>query len=128
MSGVKKQSGFTLLEILIALIFVAMGVGAIIEVMGQNINNVSELERRILASWVASNRIAEIRHEARTQKVKTGRKTKRVKMGGMEWRARATIEKTDVERVYLLKLEVYGDDASDKAPYAAYNTAITDAL
>lgn len=125
---IKRQSGFTLLEILIALIFVSMGVAAIIQVMGQNINNMGELERRVLASWVASNQIAEIRHKSRTDKIKSGRKTERVKMGGLNWRARATIQRTEVERVYLLTMEVYDDEAPNEAPYAAYTSAITDVL
>lgn len=124
----RNQSGFTLLEVLIALLFVAMGIVTVIEVTSKHVSNVSELEKRIIASWVASNKIAEIRHEARTDKVKTGGKTDRVKMGGMSWRSRAKIEETEVERVFLLTVEVRDDNNKDRGIYASVTTAVTDRL
>lgn len=124
----KKQHGFTLLEVMIALLFVAMGIVTVIQVTANHVSNMSELEKRIIASWVASNKIAEIRHEARTSKVKTGGDTDRVKMGGMRWRSRANIEKTEVERVFLLTVEVRDDNNTDRGVYASVTSAVTDRL
>ena len=116
------------MEVLIALIFVAMGVVTVIEVTSQHVNNLSELEKRVLAGWVASNKVAEIRHEAKTDKIRTGGKTDRINMGGMRWRTRAKIESTDVERVFLLTVEVRDDNNAERAVYASVTTAVTDTL
>jgi len=122
------QRGFTLIEVMVALLFVALAITTIIEVTTQHVGNLSELEKRVLASWVASNKIAEIRHDARTEKIKTGGKTDRVKMGGMRWRSRAKVEETEVERVYLLTVEVRDDNNKDRGVYASVTTAVTDRL
>lgn len=121
-----KSAGFTLIEVMVALIFVSLGIVTIIEVTSQHVNNLSELEKRVLASWVASNKAAEIRHDAKTDRVKSGSDTDRVKMGGMQWRTRAKLEETEVERVFLLKVEVRDDNDSKRGVYANLTTAITD--
>jgi len=110
MQGVKPQAknrretGFTLLEVLVAILIVSLGVVSIIQVTAQHVNNLVELEKRMMASWVASNHIAEIRYDARTEKLKTGGKTERYKLGGQSWRSRAKVDETEVERVYLVMM------------------------
>lgn len=124
----QKQSGFTLLEVLVALVFVAFGIVTVIEVTSQHVNNLAELEKRVLASWVASNKVAEIRHDAKTDKVRSGSKNDRIKMGGMRWRTRAKITETDVDRVFLITVEVRDDNNADRAIYSSVTTAVTDRL
>ncbi|RBP49246.1 type II secretion system minor pseudopilin GspI [Arenicella xantha] len=122
----RQQAGFTLLEVLIALVFVAFGIVTVIEVTTQHVKNLSELEKRVIAGWVASNKVAEIRHDAKTEKLKIGSDTDRVKQGGMRWRTKAKIEKTDVERVFLLVVEVRDDNDVERGLYATSTTAVTD--
>lgn len=122
----KAQRGFTLIEVMVALVFVALGISTIIQVTTSYVGNITELEKRALASWVASNHIAEIRFESETEKVKTGTKSKRQKMGGYEWRSKAKITKTEVERVFLLEVEVWSDRSNDKTPYASFTSAVTE--
>ncbi len=122
-----SQKGFTLLEIIIALAIVAIAVLAIANAMNQHTHVASELQKRIVASWVASNAIAEIRHDAKTDKIKTGSKSDIVKMGGFRWRARTKIEETDVERVFLVTVEVKDENSRDKKSFASLTTAISDA-
>ncbi|WP_189400092.1 type II secretion system minor pseudopilin GspI [Arenicella chitinivorans] len=121
-----RESGFTLLEVMIALIFVSLGIATVIEVTSQHVMNLSELEKRAMAGWVASNKVAEIQYEAKTSKVRTGNKNDRVKMGGMRWRTRAKIEKTEIERVFMLTVEVRDDEDVDRGLYAQVTTAITE--
>ncbi len=109
-----------------ALVFVALGISTVIQVTTSYVGNITELEKRALASWVASNHIAEIRFESETERVRTGNKSKRYKMGGYQWRSKAKIAKTEVERVFLLEVEVWNDRGNDKTPYASYTTAVTE--
>ena len=111
---------------MIALVFVSFGIVTVIEVTTQHVKNLSELEKRVLAGWVASNKIAEIRHEAKTDKVRTGNQSDRVEQGGMRWRTKARMEKTDVERVFLLTVEVRDDNDAEHGLYATATTAVTD--
>lgn len=55
------SKGFTLLEILVALAVVAIGTAAVLQTAGATAKSLQVAEDRILATWVASNRIAEIR-------------------------------------------------------------------
>lgn len=126
--SLRKQSGFTLIEVLVALLVVSLGIGSVIQVTSQHVRNITELEKRMLASWVASNHIAEIRHSAKVDRISSGSKTERYKMGGQDWRSKVKVEETDVERVFLLTVEVSGDSHLDKKIYASATSAVTDRL
>ena len=123
-----KNSGFTLIEILVALLVVSIGIGSVIQVTSRHVNNISELEKRMLASWVASNHIAEIRHDAKIDKLRNRSKTGRYKMGGRDWRSKAIVKETDVERVFLLTVEVSDDSDLEKKIYATMTSAVSDRL
>lgn len=59
-TGFCKPSGFTLLEILIALAILAIGLAAAMRAIGAATNTSYELKQRLLAQWVAQNRVGEI--------------------------------------------------------------------
>jgi len=59
----RRNQGFTLLEVLIALLVVAIAVAALARVGSQALNTQFEAEQRTLALWVADNQIAELRLE-----------------------------------------------------------------
>ena len=58
-----RPAGFTLIEVLVALAIVATALLAALRAAGQSTANVGELRGRLLAGWVAENRLAE--HRAR---------------------------------------------------------------
>lgn len=122
---IKSTRGFTLIEIIIALAIVAIAVLAIANAMNQHTHVASELEKRVVASWVAANVAAEVRHSAKTDRVRTGSSSDIVEMGGHKWRASAHITETDVEQVFLLKVEVKDERARQENDYATLLTAIT---
>jgi general secretion pathway protein I len=53
--------GFTLIEVLVALVIVAFGVGAVLAALSAAAVNVSALREKTLAQWIALNRIADVR-------------------------------------------------------------------
>ena len=54
-----KDSGFTLIEVLVALAIISIALLASLRVAGGTTNNVAELRARLLADWVAENVLAE---------------------------------------------------------------------
>jgi len=59
----RLTAGFTLVEVLVALAIVAIALMAALRAAGQATNAAGELRLRLLAGWVAENRLAE--HHAR---------------------------------------------------------------
>jgi general secretion pathway protein I len=58
---VKHLSGFTLIEVLVALVIVAFGMGAVLAALSSSAENISALREKTLAEWVAMNQIADTR-------------------------------------------------------------------
>lgn len=78
--------GFTLVEVLVALAIVSIALLAALRAAGQATNAVGELRSRLLAGWVAENRLAE--HRARGDWLQVGIGRGRQSQGGAEfaWR------------------------------------------
>ena len=124
----KPARGFTLIEIMVALFIVSFTVVAVIDVMGKHANITAELEKRLVASWVASNLIAQLRHDARINRVRERTNDETIELGGQRWRTTAEFAETEVERVFLLTVEVTSDTQFDSTVYATLTTAVTDRL
>lgn len=56
-----KPSGFTLIEVLVALAIISIALLAAMRAAGQSTSSVGELRSHLLAGWVAENRLAEYR-------------------------------------------------------------------
>jgi general secretion pathway protein I len=57
----RHNGGFTLLEVLVALAIAATGITAMVQAMTARINRAQDLEQKVLATWVAGNRLSELR-------------------------------------------------------------------
>jgi general secretion pathway protein I len=57
----QKQAGFTLLEVLVALVIVGTALGASLRAVGSLTQNSSDLRAAMMATWSAENRLAQIR-------------------------------------------------------------------
>ena len=56
----KRATGFTLLEVLVALAVLAIAMGAVIGATTQSVNTVGVLRDRTFATWVALNKVNEL--------------------------------------------------------------------
>jgi general secretion pathway protein I len=56
-----RLHGFTLIEVLVALVIVAFGMGAMLAALSGSASNVAALRDKTLAQWVALNCIADVR-------------------------------------------------------------------
>ncbi len=57
----KRDTGFTLLEVLVALVIVGTALGASLRAVGSLTQNSSGLRASMMATWSAENRLAQIR-------------------------------------------------------------------
>ena len=56
----RSQSGFTLIEVLVALAIVTIGMGALLAALGSSADSASYQRDKTFAEWVALNRIEEV--------------------------------------------------------------------
>ncbi|NOZ10619.1 MAG: type II secretion system minor pseudopilin GspI [Gammaproteobacteria bacterium] len=106
---VRADRGFTLLEVLVALVIVATGIAATTQALGALTARTAALEARMLSTWVASNRLAENRF-MRTWPGLGGYQGE-VKQGGRTWYYREDVVATPDPDIRRMNVYVYADEA-----------------
>lgn len=102
-----KTRGFTLVEVMVALVVVAVALPALLFTLNQQVDGTSYLRERSHAQWVAANRMAEIRLvTARTGAVSTGRVNGESEMAGNTWYWRTLTEESQIPGFYRVDIEV----------------------
>ena len=114
MVAASRTRGFTLLEVLIALVVLALSLSAVIKATGDYTNNQSWLRDRTLATWVARNVLVESQLKGDWPRV--GERKGTLEMGGREWRWLARISQTEEQRLRRLDVEVSPIDDDDAEP------------
>ena len=97
----RRQRGFTLMEVLVALAVLALGMTAVIGAAGSSTRRGSELRDRTFADWVAMNELTSLRL-AKT--VPSGSLNGDADMAGEKWHWTATV--TGTEDPDLLRIDV----------------------
>ena len=110
-SGVKKFRAFTLLEVMVAMLVIAIGLGALIESTGNSAWQSAYLKQKTIASWVAQNQIALYRAKRIWGTTSSAKGT--TEMANIEWRWEMKISKTDDPSLRRLDVDVFldGDDS-----------------
>lgn len=116
----KRESGFTLLEVLVALAIFALVAASVLTSTSRSLQNASRLEEKTLAMWVADNRLAEL--QLSKSPVADGREQGEVEFAGRRWRWQSEIQATsdtDLRRVTLwvapMEHERMAGDLSERA-------------
>lgn len=107
----EHATGFTLIEIMVALAIITISLGAIIENTTAANRNAQYLRDKTIAGWIAMNQISLIR--ARREWSSASSRQGEVEMGGQEWRWNMSIVKTDDANMRRLNIQVYKLDQED---------------
>lgn len=106
-----RHLGFTLMEVLVALLIVSLGMLGVIQAVGQAASSTSHLRDKTLAHWVAMNRITELRLQSSPPQL--GDSSGTVEMAGREWRWTTVVVKTPVNSMSRIDVSVALKDDED---------------
>jgi general secretion pathway protein I len=97
-----ESRGFTLLEVLVALLLLALAMVALVRSAGQEAQALVQQREATLAQWIAANVIAETEQ----------------RYAGRDWRWQLDVAATDDPGVLRLEVRVHPDDGDVAMPAA----------
>ena len=106
--GSAKQTGFTLLEVLVALFILAITMAAVSRTASSSIHHVDALRTRVIADWVAQNRLAI--HQARGDYPAPGIQTGSEEQAGQTYPWQEEIIATPNPTMRRIVVNVYAPD------------------
>ena len=99
-----KQTGFTLVEVMVALSIIAIGMAAVIMTVAATTANSTYLRDKTFANWVAQNQLAEI--ELSPVKPKFGFTDGNEKLAGVTWYWTTKVDKTEDQDTNRVEITV----------------------
>ena len=102
-----KLRGFTLLEVMIALLVITLGMGAVINTTSESGWKSALLRQKTIAAWVAQNQITKYR--ALRTWGKPTRRSGKVEMANVEWKWEMQTSTTDDPSLQRIDVEVFID-------------------
>jgi general secretion pathway protein I len=106
--------GFTLLEVLIGLLVLALALVALSRTAANQVNASGALRERTFAGWLAQDVLTETR--LTTSFPDTGKTDGRRRFAGRDWRYDVVVQSTDVSTIRRIDVHVF--DATDATPIA----------
>ncbi len=106
----QSQTGFTLLEVLVALVILTLAMGGLVKSIGDDAANQNAIEERTFAQWVALNQVAKM--QLQEAQIQLGSSEGVEEMAGREWVWHQQIEHTPDPSVHRIIVTVGRDGQS----------------
>lgn len=128
-SGVcPRNSGFTLVEVLVALMVIALGLGALMSAVSGTARTSGYLRDKTLAQWIALNRLSEVRLNV-TNKFAQNSDSGDLTFAGRKWHYDTRYFDTTIASMKRIVVRVYPGDAKTKGnPLAESSSFIGTAI
>jgi len=112
-----SNCGFSLIEVLAALIVVSLGLLGVIEAVSQTASNTGYLRDKSIAHWIAMNRLTEIRLEQQPPKI--AKTSDEVEMASRRWRWTVEVTQSPLQSVRRIEVKVRTAEAKEGTSLAA---------
>lgn len=104
----RRRRAFTLVEVMVALAIIALSLTAIAAKMSRMVDTSNSMRERTYASWIAQNKITEMRLANVIPEVSTS--SGDVEYANQTWRWRAVVSESGIENLFRVDVEVlYAD-------------------
>lgn len=100
----RRQQGFTLVEVLVALAVLAIALTAVMRTMAQAIDATATLRERHVALWLAQNRLAE--HQMQRDWPAADTKDGDIEFGGEKWFWREQVSTTPEALIRRIEITI----------------------
>ncbi|MBM0105570.1 type II secretion system minor pseudopilin GspI [Steroidobacter sp. S1-65] len=124
-----RKKGFTLIEVLVALVVVGLGMLAVIQTVSQTANNSSYMREKTIAHWIAMNQLTQVRLQPSAPPI--DKSSDEVEMAGRDWRWTMVVTQTPVESIRRIEVRVRPSEAPENSSLAFvsgfYGTAVAPA-
>ncbi|MBL8202459.1 MAG: type II secretion system minor pseudopilin GspI [Chromatiales bacterium] len=104
-------AGFTLLEVLVALVIVALGLMAAFGQVNQSLTAASRLREKTFAHWIAVDQITRLR--LLEQLPALGKSSDEIEMARTRWVYRTVVTKADADALRVVEVSVALSDRPD---------------
>lgn len=100
----RRSAGFTLIEVMVALVVATLALVAVMASISQMIDAGTAMRERTYASWIGQNKITEMRLANTEPDVSES--SGEVEFAGLDWGWTATVSETGVEFLYRVDVAV----------------------
>ena len=101
---IRMSRGFTILEVMVALLIISTSLVYVAGSIGQAVDTANTMRERTYASWIAQNRITELRLAGVIPEA--GESGGEVEFANMTWSWTAEIEETGIENLFKVDVTV----------------------
>ncbi len=112
----RRFAGFTLIEVLVALVVVGLGMLAVIQTVSQTANTSFYMREKTLAHWIAMNKLTEVRLQPSPPPI--DKSSDEIEMAGRDWRWTMEVKQTPVESIRRIEIRVRPSEAPETSSLA----------
>jgi len=107
-----RRNAFTLIEVMVALSIIALSLTAVAAKMGRMIDTSNSMRERTYASWIAQNKITELRLANVLPEATAN--SGEVEYAGGTWYWRSVISESGIQNLYRVDVAVFYPDSDTR--------------